>query len=95
MSMGMFKKYKILYCLYSFTALFLLYFSREQRENQGGVARQGRRLRAQTKNEDGEFATGLIIGQKTFRHYILKIKSQGFCCEKCTTLVWKYVVTCY
>ncbi|XP_071313549.1 centrosome and spindle pole-associated protein 1-like isoform X2 [Trachinotus anak] len=36
--------------------------SREKRENPVGLAREGRRLRALTKNEDAEFATGLIIG---------------------------------
>ncbi|XP_040903340.1 centrosome and spindle pole associated protein 1-like isoform X2 [Toxotes jaculatrix] len=35
---------------------------REKRENAAGFAREGRRLRALTKNEDAEFATGLIIG---------------------------------
>uniref|UniRef100_A0A3B4UMY9 Centrosome and spindle pole associated protein 1 n=1 Tax=Seriola dumerili TaxID=41447 RepID=A0A3B4UMY9_SERDU len=35
---------------------------REKRENPAGFAREGRRLRALTKNDDAEFATGLIIG---------------------------------
>ncbi|XP_027140182.1 centrosome and spindle pole associated protein 1 isoform X3 [Larimichthys crocea] len=35
---------------------------RERRENPAGVAREGRRSRALTKDEDFEFATGLIIG---------------------------------
>lgn len=61
--------YKKTYCLSPFNTLFLFDFSREQRDIQGGVGRQGRRLRARTKNEDGEFATGLIIGQRTFLHF--------------------------
>ncbi|XP_026214375.1 centrosome and spindle pole associated protein 1-like [Anabas testudineus] len=36
--------------------------SGEKRDNLVGVAREGRRLRARTRNEDAEFATGLIIG---------------------------------
>ncbi|KAI3352031.1 hypothetical protein L3Q82_020843, partial [Scortum barcoo] len=36
--------------------------SREKRENPVGVAKEGRRWRALTRNEDPEFATGLIIG---------------------------------
>ncbi|TKS72763.1 Centrosome and spindle pole-associated protein 1 [Collichthys lucidus] len=35
---------------------------RERRENPAGVAREGKRLRAQTKDGDLEFATGLRIG---------------------------------
>ncbi|KAM9356849.1 centrosome and spindle pole-associated protein 1-like [Symphorus nematophorus] len=35
---------------------------REKREKPASIAREGRRSRALTKNEDTEFATGLIIG---------------------------------
>ncbi|GAA6222637.1 centrosome and spindle pole associated protein 1-like [Lates japonicus] len=41
---------------------FYLTFPREKRENPVGFAREGRRWRALTKNEEAEFATGLIIG---------------------------------
>lgn len=37
-------------------------FPREKRENPAGFTREGRRLRVLTKNEEAEFATGLIIG---------------------------------
>lgn len=47
--------------------LFVLFlFPREKRENPAGVAREGRRWRALTRNDDPEFATGLIIGYWTF-----------------------------
>lgn len=41
---------------------------RERRENPAGVAREGRRSRVLTKDEDLEFATGLIIGKKDILH---------------------------
>lgn len=46
---------------YFLSICFCLTFSREKRENPVG-ARDGRRSRTLTKNEDDEFATGLIIG---------------------------------
>ncbi|XP_035525773.1 centrosome and spindle pole associated protein 1-like isoform X3 [Morone saxatilis] len=56
---------------------------RENRENLVGVAREGRR-RALTKNEDAEFATGLIIGtadtedslQRRKERYRLELQEQ-------------------
>lgn len=47
---------------YSILDCYYLAFHREKRENPGGVVKEGRRLRALTKNEEAEFATGLIIG---------------------------------
>lgn len=37
---------------------------REKRENRGDLRRDGRRIRTQNKNENENFATGLIFGKK-------------------------------
>lgn len=41
------------------------FFFREKRENRGDLRRDGRRIRALSKNENADFATGLIIGKNT------------------------------
>ncbi|XP_047441957.1 centrosome and spindle pole-associated protein 1-like isoform X2 [Mugil cephalus] len=56
--------------------------SRDKRETPVGVAREGRRLRAVTKQEDAEFATGLIIAdteealKKRKEHYRQELQEQ-------------------
>ncbi|XP_041800014.1 centrosome and spindle pole associated protein 1-like isoform X2 [Chelmon rostratus] len=49
---------------------------REKRENPAGVAREGRKLRALVKNEDAEFATGLVIGTADTQDALQKRKQR-------------------